>query len=177
MEGKNNNNKFIWIIGIIILIIVILIFMPSLLESKSKLDKSKLEHNLIEDGKTVSSDEIINELIEILKTKDKNKIEQCLTKDFTYYDNNNIEHKYIHDFFSDLNILSSKYDIERRGDTSSSDRATYRIYWNTVEQNIDNGIKRGERGYCLQTITIMLKRVVRQDLITYEVEKIILKNA
>ena len=128
-------------------------------------------------GKTVSSVTVINEIIETLKTRQEDNLKKYLANDFKYYDNNNMEHKYVSSFIEDLKLLISTYDLERRGDASSNDWATYRVYWNVVEENKANGIKREERGYCLQTITIMLKKATKQDVITYEIEKIVLKNA
>lgn len=174
-DNKNGNGTGCLII---ILIIVAIIFIPiifnTLKESNESLQKTKLEGKLIEEGKVKTYDKTINEILEILKNKDENKLKEYLSNDFLYYDNNNRESKYITAFFRDLKILSSEYDIERRGDTSRDDVVTYRIYWNVVNGNKSLG--RTSQYYCLQKVTIMLKRIVKQDIITYEVDKIILKD-
>jgi len=177
--NKINENKGIGcLIGV--LIVIAIIFLPLIIGTISNsLENSKAknhEQQLIKEGKVKTSDEVVDEIIETIKKEDESILKGFLSKDFTYYDNNNIEHKYISSFLRDIRILSSNYDIEKRGN-SIQDEETYRIYWNTVEQNIKNGIKRGERGYCIQTVTIILKRVTKQDVITYEIEKIILKNS
>lgn len=174
MTEKENKNGGIGC-AIAFLVLVAIIFVPIIISSINSLEETKHESKLIKEGKIKTSDEVIDEIIETLKNKDETQLKGFLSNDFTYYDNNNTEHKYISSFLEDLKILSSSYDIEKRGN-SIQDEETYRIYWNTVEQNIKNGIKRGERGYCIQTITIVLKRATKQDVITYEIEKIILKD-
>ena len=175
-KEANKNEGIGCLIGILILAAII--FVPLIIGTiSSSLESSKTkahEQQLIKEGKVKDASEVINEIIGILKNKDEIQLKGFLSKDFTYYDNNNTEHKYS-SFLEDLKILSSSYDIEKRGN-SIQDEETYRIYWNTVEQNIKNGIKKGERGYCIQTITIILKRATKQDAITYEIEKIILKD-
>lgn len=166
--------------AIVLLVVFLLIFVPILIgivsDSIQTSNEAKHKTELIEEGKVKTHDEVINEIVEILKSKDEVKIKSYLSKDFIYYDNDNIEHKYISSFFEDLNIYTTSYEIEKRGN-SIEDEETYRIYWNIVEENKKNGIKRQEHGYCLQTITVMLKKVVRQNEITYEIEKIILRDA
>ena len=61
-------------------------------------------------------------------------------------------------------------------ENSIEDKATYRIYWNVVEENKKNGIDKDSEYYCLQKITIILKRIVKEDIITYDIEKIILTD-
>jgi len=180
-QNKQTNNNATGCV-IVFFIIFLIIFVPILIGLVSnnieKSNQTKHEAKLIEEGKTKTHDEVINEIVEIFKNKnkDKEKLNGYLATDFIYYDNENIEHKYISSFFEDLNIYTTSCELERRGDTSSNDWATYRIYWNVVEENKKRGIKRQEHGYCLQTITIMLKKTIKQDIITFEIEKIILKD-
>lgn len=75
-------------------------------------------------------------------------------------------------FWNDLQyIVEDKCAWERRGN-STEDGRTYIIYWNTNEGIID----KSDSLYCLQKITIMLKKVVKEDIITYNIEKIILTD-
>lgn len=177
MEEKEKENQGM---GCIIAVFIILgfIFVPIVIGmiSDTIKDSKETKHvaSLVEAGKTKSSEDIINEIIEKLKNKENRNLISYLAEECIYYDNDNYEHKYISSFYDDLQILSSSYDIERRGDTSIDDRVTYRIYWNVVEKNKDLG--RTSQYYCLQKITIMLKKVVKKDIITYEVEKIILTD-
>ena len=52
------------------------------------------------------------------------------------------------------------------------DKETYRIYWNTNKLVTD----KTNNLYSLQKITVVLNRVVKEDIITYEIEKIILTD-
>lgn len=179
-EEKENQpqktNKTGYLIAFIIVLVVFIPFIIVVSQSVESLNNSKHESKLVEEGKTKTHNEVINEVIEILKGKDENKLKSYLAEEFKYYDNDNEEYKYTGKFFRDLDIFFTSYEIEKRGDINRNDFATYRIYWNIVEENKKNGIKQGEHGYCLQTITIMLKRVVKQEEITYQIEKIILKK-
>lgn len=181
MENKSQINKNDATgCAIVFFIIFLIIFVPILIGLVSnnieKLNQTKHEAKLIEDGKVKTHNEVINEIIEILKNNNKEKLKEYLANDFVYYDNNNMEHKYINSFFEDLKIYSTIYEIERRGDTSTNDWATYRIYWNVVEENKKKGIDKTNQYYCLQTITIMLRKVIKENEITYEIAKIILKD-
>ncbi len=162
--------------GIVLLILVAIIFVPMIFNSLSNLNKTKQEGKLIQEGKIIPASEIINEIVDILKNKDENKLEMYLSDNFKYYDNNNYESKFASGFLSDLKILSSSYEVERRGDTGQSEVATYRIYWNVVENNKINGFDKTSQYYCLQEITIMLKKVTKEHVITYEIDKIILTD-
>jgi len=176
-NNQNNKNSGLGCL-ILVLILVAFIFVPLIVipisQNIENSNKEKHIEQLTKEGKVKSSNDILNEIIEIFKNKDEEKLREYLSDDFLYYDENNIEHKYASDFFMSLQFLMS-YEIEKR-DNSIQDEETYRIYWNTVEQNIKNGIIKGEYGYCLQTITIVLKKVVKQDVITYEIERIMLKD-
>lgn len=175
-QTQDNNNSLL----IVLFIIFLLIFLPILIGLVSnnieKTKQAKHEETLIAEGKVKTHNEVINEIVEIFKSRDKEKIKEYLSEDFVYYDNNNVEHKYITSFFEELKIYSSIYESERRGDINQDDRATYRIYWNVVEENKKRGVDKTSQYYCLQTITVMLERVVKEDKITYEIEKIILKE-
>lgn len=166
--------------SIVLFIVFLIIFIPILIGLISNnietSNQAKHEAKLIEDGKTKTHNQVINEIVERLKNKDEGKLKEYLADDFIYYDNDNIEHKYISNFCEDLNIYTTSCEIERRGDISANDWATYRIYWNIVEENKKNGIDKTNQYYCLQTITIMLRKVVKENEITYEIEKIILKD-
>lgn len=175
-NDKKNTEGYL----IIFLIIFLLIFLPILIRLISNnintSNQVKHEAKLVEEGKIKTHNEVINEIIEILKNKNNDNLREYISNDFVYYDNDNIAHRYISDFLQDLKILSSTYEIERRGDTNLNDLTTYRIYWNIVEENKKRGIDKTNSYYCLQKITIMLKRVVKENEITYEIEKIILKD-
>lgn len=163
-----------------LLIIFLIIFIPTVIgfitNSVETSSKAKHETKLIEEGKVESAEIVINEIVEKIKGKESRNLNSYLADDFSYYDKDNYEHKYIYSFYDDLQILSTNYEIERRGDTSKNDIVTYRIYWNVVEENKSNGIDKTSQYYCLQKITIMLKRVVKENEITYEIEKIILTD-
>lgn len=176
-ESKQTNKSNGTGCAIVFFIIFLLIFVPILIglisNNMQVSNQAKHEKNLLEQGKTKSHNDVINEIIETLKNKNEAELKEFLSKDFLYYDNNNIEHKYISSFLEDLKILSSSYDIEQRGN-DIKDQETYRIYWNVVEQNKSLG--RANQYYCLQKVTVILNRVVKDDIITYEIEKIILTD-
>ena len=169
MEEKKNN-KFIWIIGGIILHIILLISVTNFLENKKELDVIAHERELIQEGKVEASEEIVREIAEILKNREEDALEQYLTEDFSYWKNG--ETQSIDDFWNDLNYLvENKYSIEERGN-SIEDEETWFIYWNTNESITD----KSSDLYCLQEIRIYLKRVVEEEFITYKIERIILNN-
>lgn len=173
---KKMNNKVALIVGVLILILVLLIFIPALLERQKELELLQHEEQLIRQGKVKNDRDVINAIVEILKERNESKLQQYLASNFLYYDNNNIEHKYISDFWDDLQYLvDDQYDIEKR-ENSVEDKETYIIYWNEVEENKKNGINKSSEYYCLQKITIILKRIVKEDIITYDIEKIILTD-
>ena len=177
-EKKNDGTGCVIIFFIIFLIIFVPILIGLVSNNIEKLKQTNHEAKLIEDGKVKTHNEVINEIVDIFKNKnkEKDKLKGYLATDFIYYDNENMEHKYISSFFEDLKIYSSSYEVERRGDTSSSDWATYKIYWNVVEENKKKGINKNNQYYCLQTVTIMLRKVIKENEITYEIDKIILKD-
>lgn len=137
-------------------------------------NKEKHEALLIEEGKIKTDSEVINEIIEILIERNGRKLEEYLSYEFVYVDNDRHESKYVGSFWTDLNYLvEDNYDIEKRAN-DIKDEETYRIYWNVVEQN--KGLGRANQYYCLQKITIILEKIVKEDIITYEIEKIILTD-
>lgn len=182
MDKKDNTNNEKQGIGCIIAflflftIIVIPIIISMISNTIKDVKETKHESQLISEGKSKAHKEVINEIIESLKSKDEIQMKEFLAKDFIYYDSEHIEHKYISDFFKDLKNLSSSYEIERRGDVNQSETATYWIYWNVVEKNKIMGIHKSDTNYCLQRIYVYLNRVVKENEITYEIEKIILKD-
>ncbi len=163
------------IIVVIVLLLVVIITLVNLMSKNIKASKlEKHEQKLIQEGNVIDSNKFIEEIAEILKNKDEEKLKECLSENFMYSDNDRNQSKYIHNFISDLNyLIEDNYDIEKRGN-DLKDEETYRIYWNVVEQNKNLG--RTNQYYCLQKITIILKRVIKQDIITYEIEKIILTD-
>lgn len=173
---KKIKNGYLIVFFIVSLLIVLPILIVLISNNINTSNQAKHEEKLIEEGKTKTHNEVINEIVEVLKNKDKEKIKDYLANDYTYYDNDNIEHKYISSFLDDLTIYTANYEIERRGETNLDEFATYRIYWNIVEENKKKGIDKTSQYYCLQKITIMLKKVVKENEITYEIERIILTD-
>lgn len=170
MEKKNNRS---WLVGlIVIVVIIVLICGPMLVDSISEWAETKKEYELLQEGKVEDSEDVIKQIVEILKNEQKNEIESYLSDDFKYYDYNNLESCFVDGMWRDLQPLTSNYDIERRGDTSSDDMATYRVYWN-VE---DLSLSRDDLNYCSQILTIILQRVISQDNLTYEISSIMLTN-
>lgn len=180
MEDKsteNENKGKGCIIGVLVLVAIIFIPMiiVPIIQQIEMSNNEKHISSLIEQGKVKSPEEVINELIEIFKNKDENKLKTYLTKEFIYTDNNRNKSTYLHGLLNDIKLLTSSYEIEKRGN-SIPDKETYRIYWDIIEENKDRGTNKAERTYCLQKITILLKKVVKENMITYEVEKIILTD-
>lgn len=173
--NKNNETGCTIALLIVFLIIFIPIIIGTITDNIEISNKAKHETKLIEEGKTKAASEVINEVIEIFKNKEKDKLEEHLTEDFKYYDNNHIEYEYLDSFWRDLTIYSSSCEIERR-ENSIKGEETYRIYWNVVEENKNKGIDKNNPYYCLQRVTIVLKRIVKEDIITYDIEKIILAD-
>ena len=165
MENDNRENKnFIIIIGIVLIVIILIIFLPGIIKEQKKLETSKLEYKLLQEGKTINSDEIIKEIVEILKDRDEEKLKEYLSSDFKYWNNNNIESKYIYNFWSDLKFYTGKHYIEERGDTLNQENKTFWIYWDIPEQLEYKQYSQ----YSLQKICIYMRRIVKEDIITYE---------
>ena len=174
-EKQNNGTGCLIVFFVIFLLIFVPILIGVISNNIENSNKVKHEQRLIEDGKIKTHNEVINEILEILKSRNETKLKEYLADDFTYYDNNNIEHKYLSSFFEDLKIFHLNYEIEQRGNDIKN-QETYRIYWNVIEENKKRGIKKQEQYYCLQKITIILERAVKADEITYEIKKIILTD-
>lgn len=168
---KKQDNKSVWITGGIILAIILLIFIPEIIKGKKKLDTVKREYNLIQEGKVKNDNEVINEIIDILRNRDKDKLEQYLKDDFVYINNDNYESKYISGFWNDLKYFTGKYYLEKR-ENSIKDEETYWIYWDIPEELAYEQYSQ----YSLQRIFVYLKRTVKENVITYEINKIILRD-
>ena len=176
MNNKDNeNNKSLLITIIIIIIIILILCLPAVTKSINELNSSKLEYKLLQEGKTIRSDEVIEKIVEIMKNKDEEKMNDYLSDDFVYYYKNR-DSKYIYSFWNNLkDLVNDNYEIERR-ENDIKDEETYRIYWDVVEQNKINGVNKTDEYYCLQRITIVLKRVIKKDIISYEIKNIILND-
>lgn len=184
MEDKSQKRSFInnkkgngCIIAFFIIFLII--FVPLLIELISNnienSNKAKHEATLIKEGNVKSASDVINEIMEILKNKDEAKLEEYLSEDFAYSDNDRNYSKHIKGFIDDLTIYSTSYEIERK-ENDIKGKETYRVYWNVVEENRDNGVDKTSQYYCLQKMTITLVRVVKENVITYDIEKIILTD-
>ena len=169
-EFKITNTKWIW--GGIIPIIIVLIFIPYLIDSKKSLEATKQETNLIKEEKIIYDSTIIEEVASIFKSRNQNELKRYLAEDFEYIGNNRNTSKHIGNFWSDLKYLvENNYNIEKR-DNSIKDEETYFIYWNTN----DIVKEKTDRLYCLQKISIYLRKTVETDKITYKIYKIMLTN-
>lgn len=171
-EKKNGGTGCAIVFFIIFLIIFVPILIGLISNNIEKLNQTKHEAKLIEEGKTKTHDEVINEIVEILKSRKEIELKKYLSDDFKYFNNERAESKFIDNFFKDLKYLvENRYDIEKRGNDIKN-QETYRIYWNT-----NNLVKeRADRLYCLQKITVVLNRAIKEDIITYDIEKIILTD-
>lgn len=174
---KGNNEKNTTGCLIVFLIAFLLIFLPILIgmiaNNINTSNQAKHEMKLIEEGKVKTHNEVINEIVEILKNRDEKKLEEYLADDFIYYKSKeNIENKYVNYFFNDLDVLVSNFEIENTQD-AIGDNEAYEIYWNVIEKNKEYGIDKNSNYYCLQKIRIILEKVVKEE-ITYEIERIIL---
>ncbi len=176
-KNNSNTNETGCLIGVLILVLIIFVPMivSPIIQQFDISNSEKHEAKLIEEGKVKSADTVINEFTQIIKNREKEKVKNYLTNDFTYIDNNRYETKYIEDynFWNDLKLLTSTYDIEKRGN-SIKDEATYRIYWNVVGNNKNED--RASRYYCLQKLDIFLRKVVEEEQIIYKIYKIRLTN-
>lgn len=169
-EVKSNDKKFIIISSIIIAVIFIPIIIGLISSSANESREFNHETKLIQEGKTESTSEVLDKIINDLKDRKEEEFKKLLTEDFVYWNNNN-ETKKLSSFWNDLKKLSGKYYTERRGN-SIKDKETYWIYWNIPEKASYNEYTDNYQ----QRIMIYLKRVVKKEIITYEIEKIILKD-
>jgi len=167
---ENKNSRICYCV--IILILVAIIFIPIISNSIKEYKTQKHIEQLIANGKVKKPEEVLNEIIEALKGKNEKQIEEYIADEFKYYNRNNSESISISSLLMDLQVLASSYEIERRGNINKDEYITYYIYWNVVEQNKNSGVNKAEQYYCLQKIHIYLKKIVKEDIITYEIEKI-----
>lgn len=159
------------IILIIVAVIVIPIIISKTIEHKQILKSTEIEQKLIEEGKIVSADTIINEVVEIFKNREEEKIKTYISDNFKYIGSDRYESKYINNLWSQLKYLVTNYDIEKRGN-SIENQETYIVYWNTNEK----AEGRTDKFYCLQKILIYLEKVVEENQITYKINQITLTN-
>ncbi len=173
---KGNNEKNTTGCLIVFLIIFLIIFLPiliGLISNNIKVsNQEKHEAKLIEEGKTKTHNEVINEIVDIFKNRDEEKLNEYLSSNFSYWNNNNTESKYINNFWSDLKFYTGKHYIEERGDTLNQENKTFWVYWDIPEQLEYKQYSQ----YSLQKICIYMRRIVKEDIITYEINQIILKN-
>lgn len=154
-------------------LLVVILTLVSLMSKNIKVSKQeKQEQKLIQEGNVVDSNKFMEELVEILKKRDEEKLKDYLSSDFSYYNNNNTESKYINNFWSDLKFYTGKSYIEERGDTLNQENKTFWIYWDIPEQLEYKQYSQ----YSLQKICIYMRRIVKEDIIIYEINQIILKN-
>lgn len=155
---KNGNNKTTIIVGVILLIITLIIFVPGLIKDKKSLDTSKLEYNLILEGKTISSREIAEKFLEQIKNKNYEEAKKYLANDCEFYNYS----------FTNTNVNSLDFCLEKLEDYSTSrielrgngikGEESYRIYWNEESTS--------------QIITIQMRKKVTNEVVTYEIIKI-----
>lgn len=161
------------IIVFIAFLLVVILTLVSLMSKNIKASKQeKHEQKLIQEGNVVDSNKFIEEIVEILKNRDEEKLKKYLSSDFNYWDNNNTESKYIYNFWSDLKFYTGKHYIEERGDVTDQNYKTFWIYWDIPEQLEYKQYSQ----YSLQKICIDIRKVVKENIITYEINQIILKN-
>lgn len=154
-KNDNGNWKLAIILGIICLVIVSVIFLPGLIESKNELENSKHEGELLSEGKYKSDIETIKDFIKFLEDGDIEQAKSLLSKDCIIYDENNNICTF-EEYVSKIDT-STYYKYDERGN-SINDEKTYRISWK-------NG---------LQIQTIILKKVVNENEIHYEIVKCLL---
>lgn len=153
---KEKNNKAIWIVGAILLILVLMIFMPGLIESQQRLETSKREYNLIQEGKTISASDVVEDFTLLLSNKKYNEANKYLSSDCKLIDSQNKERVNLEYCLEKLNNYSS-HEIERRGNSIQNEE-TYRILWNGTRYENTN-----------QIITLFLRRKVKTNEVTYEI--------
>lgn len=170
-EKKNEGLGCVITLAIVFAIIIALIAVSSLSDAIKSSNEAKHRLSLVQEGKTISSGTIMNEIAEILKNRQEDNLKEYLADNFKYIDNDRCESKNIDGFWKDIKYFVTDYDIEKR-ENSIKDEETYRIYWNT-----NNLVKeRADRLYCSQKIIVILKEVVKNDMITYEIEEIMLTD-
>lgn len=166
---KNTKIKYL-IISIIVIIIFLIPALKGLISSNNNLQNSKNKAELLKNNKTISSETIINEIAETIKSKDISKLKQYAITDCKYYDNNNKEQD-LTIFLNNIENYNSEYFIEHR-ENSINDEETYIIYWNKT----DGILNKTDIAYCKQKIIIILQEVVEKDVITYKIKQINIQN-
>lgn len=157
---------------IAVLVIVCLIFIPIIWGTIQEQIQINKEEQLRQEGKVISSDTIISQIVEIMKNREEEQLKEYLADDFIYCGSDRNESEYVYGFWDDLKYLvEENYDIEQRGN-DLKDQKTYFIYWNTNYLVTD----RTDPSYCLQELKIYLKEVVEENQITYKIYKIILTD-
>lgn len=167
---KNNDKTFIIISVVIMAVIFIPIIIGLISSSASESREFNHETKLIQEGKSESPSKVLDKIINDLKDRKKEEFKKLLTEDFVYCNNGN-KIKKISNFWDDLKKYEGKYYTEQRGN-SIKNHETYWIYWNIPEKTNYNEYTENYQ----QRIMIYLKKVVKEDIITYEIEKIILKD-
>lgn len=155
------NNSGIWIIGIILLFIVIVAFIPGLIKSRKELNELKKESELLKEGNYISDYECVKNFAEYLKSKDLENIKKLLSSNCLFYNTgicNSIEL-----CFENLEEYET-YRIEKRSNDISNEE-TYRIYWNGW--NVDEA---------KQIITLILKKQITTEEVTYKIKRITLSE-
>lgn len=162
-EEKKDDNKIVWIAGAVLLVFCLLIFVPGAIDSKKELDTAKLEYNLIQEGKTVSAEDISEKFAILLSKKKYDEASTYLSEDCKLVDSDGHERVKLDYCLEELNKYSS-HVIEKRGN-DLKDQKTYRILWNgTSYENTS------------QIITLYLKKKVKSNEVTYEIFRVIFTN-
>ena len=151
---ENNNNK-LYIFLVVILLIIFIIGGKFVLKEKASLDKTKLENELIKQGKSVSDGEIIRNFAEELHSGNMSNAKGYLADNCVIYDENNKKCSF-EKYVSKIDTTTS-YRYEKRGN-SINDEVTYRISWNESTE----------------VQTIIMKKVVTKERVYYEIIECIL---
>lgn len=150
-----STNKILLILGIVFLIIILAIFIPSILKDKKTLDTSKLEYNLINEGKYISDLETVQKFAEALHSNSIFDAKQYLSNNCEIYDTNNKKCTF-EEHIANLST-TTYYKYEKRSNDLKN-QETYRIYWND--------------GTEIQTI--ILQKVINEEKVYYEIVKCII---
>lgn len=153
---KKQDNKIAIIVGVILLSITLIIFVPGIIEDKKVLDTSKLEYNLIMEGKYVSDLETVQGFAEALHSNSISDAKQYLSDNCEIYDTNNNKCSF-EEFISNIST-TTYYRYEKRSNDLKNEE-TYRIYWNN-----GNEIQ-----------TIILQKVISNEKVYYEIVKCIIQ--
>ena len=138
-----------------ILLIVLIIGGKFVLKEKASLDKTKLEYELIKQGKSTSDSEIIRKFVEELHSGNMANAKEYLANDCAIYDENSKKCSF-EEYMSKIDT-STSYKYEKR-ENSIKDEVTYRISWND--------------GTEIQTI--IMKKVISREKVYYGIVECIL---